>query len=329
MAARSEPVANALRSVTESYHIPALVTYKAKGVIPDKHAWFGGVLTNGALERGVLEQADLFVAVGLDPVELLPRPWNFQQPVLSLNGWRLRQDHIPVTEDLVGNVPDTLHQIGQIVGRASEWTTSVLNRFLAQQREAMCPSIPTTDLLPQHVIAVVADQYERTRVTVDAGAHMFPVMSLWPAHAPHSMLISNGLSTMGFAVPAAIGAALLNPSEPIVAFTGDGGLLMCLGELCTAAREAVRLRIIVFDDGALSLIKVKQLQRGYATDGVHFGPVDWVSIGRGFGILSAQVRTIQQLRGCLADTQDHKGPVLIAVRIEGAEYERTIRELRG
>ena len=86
------------------------------------------------------------------------------------------------------------------------------------------------------------------RVTVDAGAHMFPATMLWPVGEPNQMLISNGLSTMGFALPAAIGAALLDRDRPVVALTGDGGLLMCAGELLTAARERLPITVVVFDD---------------------------------------------------------------------------------
>ncbi len=63
-----------IADLCERFHIPALVTYKAKGVVPDRHPWFGGILTNGTLERDILQRADAFVAVGLDDVELLPGP---------------------------------------------------------------------------------------------------------------------------------------------------------------------------------------------------------------------------------------------------------------
>jgi acetolactate synthase-1/2/3 large subunit len=171
--------------------------------------------------------------------------------------------------------------------------------------------------------------YSGARVSVDAGAHMFPVMSLWPAERPADVLISNGLSTMGFALPAAIGAALLDRSRPTLAFTGDGGLLICLGELCTAARERVPLRIIVFEDGVLSLIRLKQVQRGYRTDGVSLGEIDWRAVASGLGLTSASAATEDELRQCLRDTADAPGPVLIAARINAETYHDTIRALRG
>ena len=93
--------------------------------------------------------------------------------------------------------------------------------------------------------AIAAAAAAGLRVADDAGAHMVPATMLWAVAEPTRMLVSNGLSTMGFAVPAAIGAALLNRSTPVVALTGDGGLLMCAGELLTAARERWRVVTVV------------------------------------------------------------------------------------
>src|SRR6185436_3594807 len=97
------------------------------------------------------------------------------------------------------------------------------------------------------VVELTADVYPRARITVDAGAFMLPVMSLWRAAEPCDVLISNGLCSMGFALPAAIGASLLDRERQVLAFTGDGGLLMCLAELRTAAREGLPVRVVVFD----------------------------------------------------------------------------------
>ena len=72
--------------------------------------------------------------------------------------------------------------------------------------------------------------------TVDAGAHFLAIMPFWPAAAPLRLLISNGLATMGFALPAAIAAALARPGLPVVCMVGDGGLAMTLAELETLAR---------------------------------------------------------------------------------------------
>ncbi len=329
LGARTPAIASAIRSTAALFHVPALVTYKAKGVMADDDAWYAGVLTNGALERAVLDRADLFIAVGLDPVELLPRPWTLPQPVVSLSPWPVRQQQIRISEEVVGDVEAAVGALASLLPPCSDWDAAEVAALVARQRAAMRPSGDTGALLPHEVVEIVAEFYAGARATVDAGAHMFPVMSLWPAREPCGVLISNGLSTMGFALPAAIGAALLDRSRPVVAFTGDGGLLMCLGELQTAAREAVPVRIIVLDDRALSLIRIKQLQRGYAPEGTGLGAVDWRAVGTGLGLVAHQVKTAAALRSALAETAAHPGPVLIAATVSPSTYPETIRALGG
>jgi acetolactate synthase-1/2/3 large subunit len=339
LGARSAGVASAIRGVCERMGIPALVTYKAKGVVPDRHPWFGGVFTNAALEGNVLDRADLFVAVGLDPVELLPRPWRFARPLVSISAWPIEPSQMPAGLELVGDVVSLLDGVADCL-KGSQWDMGELRRLMEEQREKMRPAPAfgrVTDdekrssvlLLPHRVVEIVAEAYAGARATVDAGAHMFPVMALWPAEKPSGLLISNGLSTMGFALPAAIGAALLDPSKPVVVFTGDGGLMMCTGELRTAARENLPLRVIVFQDNALSLIKVKQEQRGYRTDGVSIGEIDWGLVASGFGVKGCRAVNENELRSSLRETADHPGPVLIAARISEDAYGATIRALRG
>ena len=329
LGARTRAIASAVRSIAAGHRVPALVTYKGKGIVADADPWFAGVLTNGALERPVLDAADLFLAVGFDPVELLPRRWGLQQPVISISPWPNSQQHVPFVEEAIGDVPRLLDAVAGHLRQPSDWTTSEIAGLVKRQRDAM--RVPGDGaLLPHEIVDTVAEFYPSSRVTVDAGAHMFPVMALWPASEPCGLLISNGLATMGFALPTAIGAALTDPGgTPVVAFTGDGGLLMCLGELQTAVRERVPVRIIVFDDRALSLIRIKQLQRGYATDGTGLSAVDWRAVGTGLGLVAHQVETLDALRRSLANTAREAGPVLIAASVSPSTYADTIRALRG
>jgi acetolactate synthase-1/2/3 large subunit len=289
------------RQFCESRGIPALVTYKAKGVIPDDHPWFAGVVTNGALEKRVLEQADVFVTAGFDPVELISRPWTYRQLM------------VPMERAVV----------------ASTWTPEEVRSLADMQRAAMRPVVEPGELAPHRLVEIAAEVYTGTRIAVDAGAHMFPVMSLWPAREPRGVLISNGLATMGFGLPAGIGAALLEPTQPVVVFTGDGGLMMCAAELCTAARERLRLRIIVFDDAALTLIQLKQEQRGYSTEGTGIGATDWQAVACGFGAVGRRVDDEAGLRAVLRETANYPGPVLIAARISTRTYPELMRALRG
>jgi acetolactate synthase-1/2/3 large subunit len=329
LGARTKAVASAIRGVCQRFGIPALVTYKAKGVVPDRHPWFGGVFTNGALERRVLERADIFLAVGLDTVELLPVPWSLTQPVVSITSWPMNQRQVPLILELVGNIVTSLQAVTDLLPERSDWIEEELLQMVEFQRRCMRTEREENALLPHRVVELVADAYPGARATVDAGAHMLPIMSLWPADEPCGVLVSNGLATMGFAVPAAIGAAFLDTSRPTLAFTGDGGLLMCLGELRTAARENLPLRIIVFDDGELSLIKIKQLRRGYRPEGVTIGETDWRAVGAGLGVLAMQADDEKTLRDCLVDTLGHTGPVLIAAKVSPRTYQDIIRAARG
>lgn len=143
------------------------------------------------------------------------------------------------------------------------------------------------------------------------------------------MLISNGLSTMGFALPAAIGAALLDRERPVVALTGDGGLLICAGELLTAARERLRVITIVFSDASLSLIAAKQQQRQHAAAGVALGHVAWCALAESLGVAAHPADSERQLDRALADALDHRGPSLIEARVDPRAYADTLRAVRG
>jgi acetolactate synthase-1/2/3 large subunit len=310
--------ADEVRAFAERFGVPVLVTYKAKGVVPDAHAWFGGVLTNGSLERELLERADTFIAVGLDPVELLPRPWKYSQKLIAA-GEPVRQEYFRVDAQCAS--------LDELEMERSEWHAAEITRIAEVQRQRMRPA--GDGLRPHRVAEITAAVYPGARATVDAGAHMFPVMSLWPAEECAGVLISNGLSTMGFALPSAIGAALLDPSKPVVAFTGDGGLMMCVSELRTAARENLAVRVIVFDDRDLTLIRMKQVQRGYREDGVSMGSMDWRAVAEGFGVCGRVAEDEESLDAALRETRDHRGPVLIAARIDPATYVDLMKSLRG
>lgn len=329
LGARRAGVAADVRALATRSGVPALVTYKAKGVVPDDHPWFAGVLTHGALEREVLERADAFIAVGLDPVELLPRRWDYSQPIVAVSEWPMSQRQLAIRHEVVGDARAALGALAACLPERTAWDRTGVCGLAEAQRSRMRIGAPAGRLAPYRVVEMVGAAYPAARIAVDAGAHMFPVMSLWTATEPGGVLISNGLATMGFAVPAAIGAALLDPERPVVAFTGDGGLLMCLAELLTAARERARVRVVVFDDGALSLIQVKQEQRGESPHGVQMPGTDWSAVGRGFGITVREASDDATLAQVLEETVTEPGPVLIAARIAAETYGPTLRALRG
>jgi acetolactate synthase-1/2/3 large subunit len=134
---------------------------------------------------------------------------------------------------------------------------------------------------------------------------------------------------MGFALPAALGAALLDRSRPAVALTGDAGLLMCLAELRTAAREGLNVLVVVFDDERLSLIDVKQRRRGYRDSGMALGRTDWCRVAEGLGVPGFAASTPGELERALEEASGASGPALVAARIDADAYGPILRAVRG
>ena len=130
-------------------------------------------------------------------------------------------------------------------------------------------------------------------------------------------------------MPAAIGAATADPARTVVALTGDGGLLMCAGELLTAVRENLRIITIVFSDASLSLIEIKQQARRLPAAGVALGAIDWRALGASFGLPSFVATTKEELARALDSSGDCEGPSLIEAKIDRSNYGATLRAIRG
>ena len=326
LGARTPGDARAIRGFVESRGVPAMVTYKAKGVVPDGHSCFAGVFTHARIEQPIVAECDLIVGIGLDPVELLPRPWTHPQPVVHIGAWQVSDRHVPFGAQLVGEVPAGLEIMGELLP-VSEWDLDVVRRQVEEQRRAI--DIPG-GLSAHRVVQVAAARLARdARVTVDAGAHMFPATMLWPVSDPNQMLISNGLSTMGFALPAAIGAALADRDRRVVALTGDGGLLMCAAELLTAVREKLPIIVVVFSDASLSLIEIKQQRRQYAPSGVSIGCVNWPKLAESFGVAPYVAASEAELASAVEHAMANEGPSLIEAKIDKSNYARTVAAVRG
>jgi acetolactate synthase-1/2/3 large subunit len=327
LGARGAGDAAAIRALLERRRVPAMVTYKAKGVIPDRHPCFAGVFTHAQIERPLVEACDLIVGIGLDPVELLPRPWTYKQAVIYAGRWPVADSHVPFATQWVTAVPNAVEALSAHLS-PSDWNLDEVCTQVADAQRAA--NVSTKGLSAQRVVSIAAEHFPaQARVTVDAGAHMIPATLLWPMSEPNQMLISNGLSTMGFALPAAIGAALLDRERRVVALTGDGGLLMCAGELLTAAREKLRIIVVVLNDASLSLIEIKQQRKRYRSAGVELGRVDWRGVGEGFGLNAFVANNDVELARAIDAAIDCNGPSLIDAKIDRSNYARTIDIVRG
>jgi acetolactate synthase-1/2/3 large subunit len=314
-----------VRAAVAASGAPAFTTYHAKGLVPDSAPFTAGLFTNGASERPLLEQADLIVAVGLDPIEPIPAEWRYDAPVLAINPWRLTEPYYEPAVELNGPVAGNLAAFDGMWG--SDWPPDAGRASKLTTRAAL--AVDGAGFTPHQLVeGLQRASPDGTILTVDAGAHFLVAMPLWDAEAPRDVLISNGLATMGFSVPAAVGAALARSDRPVVCLVGDGGLGMTLAELETVARLELPITVVVFNDSALSLIEVKQGPDHGGEAAVRYRPVDFAAVARGLGLEAAVVEDAGALDRLLAGDWP-SGPRLIDARIDPSAYAHVIKVTRG
>ena len=158
-------------------------------------------------------------------------------------------------------------------------------------------------------------------ITTDVGQHQMWAAQVYPVRRPRQWLTSGGLGTMGFGLPAAIGAALVHPGSPVVCFSGDGSLLMNIQELVTAVEEDVNVKIILMNNNSLGLVHQQQelFYRGHIFASDYDTRVDFLTIARGFGMTAYDLATAADPFSTLAQALHTPGPCLIHAPIDVQE----------
>jgi acetolactate synthase-1/2/3 large subunit len=338
------PHTQAIRAALEGSGIPALHTYRARGVIPDHVPEAAGLVTGGTMEWPLLAAADLIIALGVDEAELIPAPWDHDAPVLRIAPPdRQSPAYFPEATALDIRLPEA---IGMLAENRHDWPEDAgrtAKTRVAQRLNQACPHNANGRLTPVQLVKTTRELAPPdTITTVDAGAHMLAVMPLWEVTEPKRLLISSGLATMGYALPAAIAAALCEPSkepskgpgkEPgklVIAFTGDGGLAMTLAEIETAVRLNLRIAVVVFNDATLSLIKIKQnKQTNSGPDAVDFAPVSYARAAEAMGAAAATVRSEEDLAAALEKSANRDGPTIIDAHVDPGGYPAIMDLTRG
>ena len=329
--ARDADAPQAVRALAQRLQCPVLTTYKGKGIVDDAAPCVVGHFTGGAAEKECINAADLIVLCGMDPVELIGRPWAYSAPVLEVALHRHPVHYVKPAAGLYGSLASSVHALLDAAA-PSDWDGNDIAALRTAMTQRLHNKVASDGRLsPQDVVerAMAVAAPLRPHVTVDAGAHMFPSMAFWQAHGAGTALISNGLATMGFALPAAIARALHADGAPTIAFIGDGGLMMCAGELATAAQERAKLCVVVFNDEALSLIELKQRSRGMARSGVALNAVDFASVARGFGMQAFTATTLAEYDAALRQAFTWQEPCLIDVHVDPGGYAAQAKALRG
>jgi len=314
-----------VRQVVADSGCPVLTTYHAKGLIDETTPEFGGLFTSSLLEEPLLRQSDLVLAVGMDPVEPLPRPFEYPIPVIEVNPWDNPRRFFPGEAELRGPVGPVLELLAPDLGR-HRWATGAGQEAWREARSALWQDGP--GFTPHQAVEAVADWSARqggATVTLDAGAHFLVAMPFLPVTEPRRILISNGLSTMGYALPAALGAAWARPGTPTVCLTGDGGLGIPLAELETVARSGADMVVVVFNDAALTLIELKQYPGQGGHGAVRYRTIDFAAVARACGMEGVVAENQAQL----AAAMDGPRPRLIDARIDPTAYRAVIDTARG
>jgi acetolactate synthase-1/2/3 large subunit len=309
------------------HRLPVVTTLMAKGQVPEAGPLLVGVL--GRARREVVAEycapADLVIAVGYDPVEFNYEEWLRKDlPLIHID--TVPADIAPgysLACELVGDIRECLQALAGIPQLHHEWDIAALAGHRRRLRRSLAPR--TKGFSPHHAVRAMRELLPRDGLlAVDVGAHTHLIGQLWETEAPGRFLVSNGWSSMGFAIPAAVAANLAHPGRRVLACVGDGGFLMSLGEINTAVRLRLPVVIVLFRDNALSLIKVKQARHGFHFDGVElFGP-GYRSSDTFFGARVVVARNEEEFCAALTQALAGSEPVVIEAVVDPAEYGRIL-----
>lgn len=313
----------ALAHLAERSGLPVIVGAMSKGVVREDHPYFAGVLDMAGQQViwSMLEEADLIITAGFDPVELIT-PWRIGTPVLHIDTVP-NADQIYFAEtEIVGNVQAALEWLLTHWDGEPRWTEAEVAAHRAKLRASWEDGYAAGALNPSEVVATVRSAAPRqTVMTADVGSHKIMTGQAWTTYAPREALVTNGLSSMGFGLPAAIAASLATPGVPVACLTGDGGFAMTAQELSVAVRRGLPLVVVVFADGGLNRIELHQAALGYPLTATSVDRVDIPALAQSLGCDGVRVETPSALQKALsAAFAARDRPLVIEARIDSSQY---------
>jgi acetolactate synthase-1/2/3 large subunit len=317
----------ALETLATQAGIPVVVAAMGKGVIAEDHPYFAGVLdmAGGQVIWELLAGADLIITAGFDPVELIT-PWRIRTPVLHVDPTPNTDQIYPAATEIIGNVASALSYLTARFTGTPRWAEDEVAAHRASLRAAWQAGFDNSALNPSEVVTLAREAAPGEAVmTADVGSHKIMAGQAWRAGAPREALITNGLSAMGFGLPAAIGAALERGpgSGPVVCLTGDGGFAMTATELSVAASLRLPLVVVVFADGNLNRIVLHQQAAGVPLTGTGLPRTDIPALAEALGCDGVRVDSASGYEKALAGafTAGRDRPLVIEARISTSQYE--------
>jgi acetolactate synthase I/II/III large subunit len=324
--AARENAQDALIRFSEHLHIPVATTFMGKGVFPDMHP--NALGTVGFMHHDYVnfgfDLADVLVCVGydlqeFDPVRINP---NADKKIIHISSYAAEVDaHYPVAVGIESNLSMALDELAK--GVRSKEEVKAENRKIVDLLRAELDEGARDDSFPVKPQRIVSDTRlalgDSDIVLVDTGALKMWMARLYPTFKPNTCLISNGLSTMAFALPGAIAVKLAYPERKVLAAAGDGGFLMLGSELETAVREHVPIVVLIWEDQAYGLIKWKMdLELGHHSS-VDFQNANFVKYAESFGAKGYRISHADELLPTLKSALEDDAVSVIACPVDYSE----------
>jgi len=323
----------ALIRFAQALKIPVATTFHGKGVFPDDHPLALG--TVGFMRHDYVnfgfDRADVIVAVGYELQEFNPVRINPSGTTKIIHVHRFPAEvdaHYDVAVGLTADINHSLDALAAAVWRpfptaGGERIRELLASELARGR--------ADDRFPLHPARIVADTRaaldREDIVLVDTGALKMWMARLYPTYAPNTCLISNGLSTMAWTVPGAIGAKIARPEAKVLVATGDGAFLMNSQEIETALRLRLPMVILIWVDDAYGLISWKMdMEIGHNVD-TRFANPDFVKYAESFGAKGYRIAAADELLPCLRQALADDTVSVIACPVDYTANTELIRSL--
>ncbi|WP_181217496.1 acetolactate synthase AlsS [Bacillus subtilis] len=317
----------AVRKLLKKVQLPFVETYQAAGTLSRdlEDQYFGriGLFRNQPGDL-LLEQADVVLTIGYDPIEYDPKFWNVNgdRTIIHLDEIIADIDHAYQPDlELIGDIPSTINHIEHDAVKVefAEREQKILSDLKQYMHEGeQVPADWKSDRAhPLEIVKELRNAVDdHVTVTCDIGSHAIWMSRYFRSYEPLTLMISNGMQTLGVALPWAIGASLVKPGEKVVSVSGDGGFLFSAMELETAVRLKAPIVHIVWNDSTYDMVAFQQLKKYNRTSAVDFGNIDIVKYAESFGATGLRVESPDQLADVLRQGMNAEGPVIIDVPVD-------------
>nr|WP_305040182.1 acetolactate synthase AlsS [Enterococcus faecium] len=333
MRGSSEKETLAIRQLVEKTALPVVETFQAAGVISrELEAHFFGRVGLFRNQPGdmLLKRSDLVIAIGYDPIEYEARNWNAEKDarIIVIDEAPAEIDPFMQPErELIGDISATLDLLTgslepqQVSEDAKEYLASLQAKLT--ERDIVQSKGEAGILHPLEVINTLQSKVtDDMTVTVDVGSHYIWMARHFRSYEPRHLLFSNGMQTLGVALPWAISAALVRPNTQIVSVSGDGGFLFSAQDLETAVRKKMNIVHLIWNDGRYNMVEFQEKMKYQRASGVDFGPVDFVKYAEAFGAKGIRATSVEELEKALEEGFATEGPVIIDIPIDYRDNEK-------